>query len=46
MIAKFGLKDGANFARNPKSTKFAQFAWLYFAHFTTFRDQALQFYSF
>ena len=27
-----------------KYTKFANFAGLYFSHFTTFRDQTLQFY--
>ena len=27
-----------------KYTKFAKFAGLYFPHFTTFRDQTLQFY--
>jgi hypothetical protein len=27
-------------------TKFANFAGLYFPHFTTFRNQTLQFYSF
>ena len=29
-----------------KYTKFVKFAGLYFPHFTTFRDQTLQFYSF
>ena len=29
-----------------KYTKFAKFARLYFPHFTTFRNQTLQFYSF
>ena len=46
-ITTFGAKVvilSARICVIQKYTKFANFAWLYFPHFTTFRDQTLQFY--
>jgi hypothetical protein len=44
LILKLGKEMVAISARKQKYTKFANFARLYFPHFTTFRNQTLQIY--